>query len=83
MDHLSGSASAVLSLTLLAIVLAIVLIVGWIVLPFAVIGMKPLVRELIKEQQATNRLIEAQTRAMAARSVPGVPLPVPTSSDSG
>jgi predicted PurR-regulated permease PerM len=73
MDHLSGSASVVAILALVAIALGIVLIVCWIVLPFAVIGTKPLVRELIREQQATNRLLEAQARtfdAFAARYAP-------------
>jgi hypothetical protein len=66
MDHLSGSASIVMILSLVAIVLGVVLIVCWIVLPFAVIGMKPLVRELIREQQTTNKLVEAQVRAFDA-----------------
>jgi predicted PurR-regulated permease PerM len=71
MDHLSGSGSIVVILSLVAIVLGVVLVVCWIVLPFAVIGIKPLIRELVREQQATNRLIEAQVRAFdafAARS---------------
>jgi predicted PurR-regulated permease PerM len=66
MEHLSGAGSIVAILALLAIVLGVVLIVCWIVLPFAVLGTKPLVRELIREQQTTNRLIEAQTRAFDA-----------------
>ncbi len=65
-------------LALIGIVLGIVLVVCWIVLPFAVIGLKPLIRELLREQQATNKLIEAQVRAFdgfAARYVPARPLP--------
>ena len=63
MDHLSSSASIVMVLGLIAICLGITLIVCWIVLPIAVIGIKPLIRELIREQQTTNRLLEAQTRS--------------------
>lgn len=78
MDHLSGLGSIVVILALVAIVLGVALVVCWIVLPFAVIGMKPLVRELIREQQATNKLIEAQVRALdafVARDVSIRPLP--------
>lgn len=49
----------------LSVALAIfgmVLLVAWIILPFALIGTKPLLRELIKEQQATNELL--RTRAI-------------------
>jgi hypothetical protein len=50
----------------IAIVLVAVL---WIVLPFAVFGTKPLLRELIAEQKRTSHLLElAQERAPAARS---------------
>jgi predicted PurR-regulated permease PerM len=66
MDHLSGSGSIVVILALVAIVLGVVLVVCWIVLPFAVIGIKPLIRELVREQQTTNRLIETQVRAFDA-----------------
>jgi predicted PurR-regulated permease PerM len=78
MDYLSSGASIVAILALVAIVLGVLLIVCWIVLPFAVIGTKPLVRELIREQQMTNKLIEAQTRAFdafAARYVSTQPRP--------
>ena len=72
MDQLSGSASIVMILTLASLALGVVLIVCWIVLPFAVVGTKPLLRELIDQQRLTNKLIEAQTRGFetfAARSV--------------
>lgn len=57
MDHLSGSASLVMVLGLIATVLVLVLIVCWIVLPFAVIGVKPLVREQLALSKATNALL--------------------------
>jgi hypothetical protein len=34
-----------------------VLIVCWIILPFAIIGTKPLLRQLIAEQKRTNDLL--------------------------
>jgi ABC-type sulfate transport system permease component len=39
-------------------ILGIIVAICWIVLPFAVIGTKPLLRELIAEQQRTNALLE-------------------------
>jgi hypothetical protein len=58
MDHLSGSASIVMVLGLVAVVLTVVLVVCWIVLPFAVIGMRPLMREQIALTRATNELLK-------------------------
>jgi hypothetical protein len=37
--------------------LALLLLVLWIVLPFAVFGAKPLLRELLREQKRTNELL--------------------------
>lgn len=43
----------------LVIVLACLLIgILWILMPFAVFGIKDLARELIKEQRKTNQLLE-------------------------
>ena len=39
-------------------VLAVILAICWIVLPFAIIGTKPLLRQLIAEQQRTNALLD-------------------------
>jgi hypothetical protein len=47
---------------LLAIVLGIVLIIAWTILPFAIIGTKPLLRKLLAEVQVTNALLERQTK---------------------
>lgn len=35
----------------------IVLVIVWIILPFAIIGTKPLLKQLIQEQQRTNELL--------------------------
>jgi hypothetical protein len=48
-------------------IFGLVLAVCWIVLPFALIGLKPLLRELIREQKRTNELLAKQT-ANADRS---------------
>jgi hypothetical protein len=44
------------------LILAIALIVAWIILPFALIGLKPLLRQLIEEQRRTNNLLSIATR---------------------
>jgi hypothetical protein len=41
-----------------AVILGFVIVVCWIVLPFAVIGTKPLLRQLIAELQRNNALLE-------------------------
>jgi len=46
---------------LIGALLALVLAVCWIILPFALIGTKPLLRELIAEQKKTNKLLEIRS----------------------
>ena len=43
---------------LVVFVLGLILAVAWIVLPLALIGTKPLLRQLIAEVQRTNSLLE-------------------------
>jgi len=43
---------------LLAVLFGIVLVVAWVVLPFAIIGTKPLLHELIAEVRKTNGLLQ-------------------------
>lgn len=38
--------------------LGMVLVVVWVILPFAIIGTKPLLRELLQEQRRTNELLK-------------------------
>jgi len=45
------------SLMLVAVIFGIVLLICWIVLPFAVIGTKGLLRDLLHEQRRTNELL--------------------------
>lgn len=46
---------------LIGALFALVLAVCWIILPFALIGTKPLLRELIAEQKKTNKLLEIRS----------------------
>ena len=48
----------VMALYVIAIVLGVVLIIAWTILPFAIIGTKPLLRKLLAEVQVTNALLE-------------------------
>ena len=43
---------------LVLLVLGLILAIAWIVLPLALIGTKPLLRQLIAEVQRTNALLE-------------------------
>lgn len=56
-----GSES-VATMALAAIVLGIVLLFVWIILPFAVFGIKPLLLELLMAQRRTNELLEQAAR---------------------
>lgn len=66
MGGMGGMGVMMLVLTLLGVVLAI----AWILLPFAMFGMKPLLRELIEETKRTNALLEAASRAAPVGSPP-------------
>ena len=39
-------------------VFLVVLSIGWTILPFAIIGTKPLLRELLEEMRRSNLLLE-------------------------
>jgi hypothetical protein len=59
---------------LIAGVLVLILIICWIVLPLAVLGIKPLIREQIALSKRTNALLEqlvAGPSASAAKAVAG------------
>ena len=49
------------SLYLVAVLFGIVLGVLWMILPFAIFGTKPLLRELISEMRETNALLSNMT----------------------
>jgi hypothetical protein len=63
MGTLSGAGGMVGPvLATIIIVFAILLAIAWVVLPFAVIGTKRLLRELIAETRRTNALLESAAR---------------------
>lgn len=49
----------------IAVLFGFALLIAWILLPFAMIGTKPLLRELVKAQKETNRLLAAQAASAA------------------
>ncbi len=55
----------------------------WILVPFAIFGIKPLLRELIREQKATQQLLTTISQQVypisveATRSRPAQPDPAP------
>lgn len=53
-------------LVLAGAVFALILTVLWILVPFAVFGIKPLLRQLIAEQRRTNDLLTTPPVAAAA-----------------
>lgn len=53
----AGAVQGFLWLWTLVFVALLCLLVAWIVLPFAVLGTKPLLRELVSEQRRTNELL--------------------------
>jgi hypothetical protein len=47
------------------VALAVALCIAWIIVPFALIGIKPLLRQLIDETRRTNALLDRRTAADA------------------
>ena len=48
---------AMANLGVVGVLLALVLIIAWVILPFAMFGIKPLLRDLIKQAKITNELL--------------------------
>lgn len=57
-------------LFLFLIVPAIVLFVCWVILPFAVVGTKPLLRQIRDELRRSNELAERHLKAMERAAGP-------------
>ena len=49
--------NSIAGFSFLLVLFGIVLLICWTILPFAIIGTKPLLRRLIEEQRETNRLL--------------------------
>ena len=54
----------------LVVVFGIVLAVAWIILPFAMIGTKPILREILAEQKRTNELLNTRLPFFRAQQLP-------------
>jgi hypothetical protein len=63
MDALSATGMVGPALAAILILFGIVLAIAWTLLPFAMFGMKPLLRQLIAETKRTNALLESAARA--------------------
>lgn len=61
---------------LLVALLLLVLAIAWIILPFALLGTKPLLRQLIAESRRTNELLAELSRPR--QSPPPVPAAPPS-----
>jgi predicted PurR-regulated permease PerM len=51
-------AQGLAGLSVLVVLGGLVVLVLWIALPFAVFGIKPLMRRILTEQQVTNQLLQ-------------------------
>ncbi len=60
---MDGAAAGMGGLFLVWLVLALVLVICWIILPFAIIGTKPLLRQILAEQRKTNELLAMRRSA--------------------
>lgn len=65
----SGLAGFVGAFWLGLVVLAIALLIAWIVLPFAIIGSKPILREILAESKRTNELLRDLRQRSASAAV--------------
>ena len=49
--------------SILITIFLLVMAIAWIILPIALIGTKPLLRELIKQTKETNRLLTENSKS--------------------
>jgi hypothetical protein len=69
----SGSIAGMGGVMTVLVLLGVVLLIAWILLPFAMFGIKPLLRDLLAATKETNRLLAAQAPPKAP-VVPEKPL---------
>jgi hypothetical protein len=60
---------ALTGLYLAGVILLLILVVCWIVLPIAIIGTKPILRQILEEQRRTNALLEGRTVTVPTKTV--------------
>ncbi|MBE2211203.1 MAG: hypothetical protein IAE66_06310 [Xanthomonadaceae bacterium] len=68
----SSAAAGLGFLILIAVLFGIVLSILWILVPFAIFGIKPLLRQLIAEKQRSNALL-AQLASALPPPAPQIP----------
>ena len=76
----SDVAAGLAGLSVFAFLFTMLLAILWILVPFAIFGIKPLLKQLIAEQRATNKLLQLQTAQVQAPKHPptqSAPLPPP------
>ena len=54
---------------LAGMILLLILVACWIVLPIAIIGTKPILRQILEEQRRTNALLEGRAVTVPAKTV--------------
>jgi uncharacterized membrane protein YciS (DUF1049 family) len=65
-------------LSLIGILFLVVLAICWIVLRSALIGTKPLLRELVAEMKRNNQLLDQRLPALRPTNPANVPRPLPS-----
>lgn len=63
---------AITGVTLFLAVLGLVLAVLWILVPFAIFGIKPVLQDILRELRKANAIAEARTSPGSVRPVPPV-----------
>ncbi len=71
----SNAAAGLAGLSMMASLFFVILGILWILVPFAIFGIKPLLKDLIQQQERTHKLLEA---GLVAREAAVAPAPVPT-----
>jgi uncharacterized membrane protein len=64
----AGGLGAMGGFMLAVTIFAIILAIAWIIMPFAIIGTKPILRDLLAEQKRTNRLLEEAAARAGTRT---------------
>lgn len=76
----SDVAAGLAGFSLIIFLFALLLAILWILVPFAIFGIKPLLKQLIVEQQRTQKLLEAaavQRPAVVVPTATVAPMPEP------
>mgnify|MGYP000479077672 CR=1 FL=1 len=61
------------SVMLFLFFLALLVAVLWVLMPFAIFGTKPILRQILEQQQRTNQLLQQQIDNEKSRDAAGRP----------